>query len=309
MAIGDVNPVPDSSDVYYLDTGMYDTEAYGSVYIVDAERPALVDAGIGTNRDLLFDALDQVGVDRDELAYVLPTHVHLDHAGGAGFLAAEYPNATVMTHETGVPHLVDPSRLVAGTKSAVEDQWQFYVEPEPVPEDRIEPLEDGDTVDLGDRELDVVGAPGHAPHQVMFHDRADDVLFTGDAAGIWVPSERKVRQTTPPSQFDLEKCLADANRITELDPDTLCFGHFGPREFAPELMEAYKRTLVEWVEAVRAKREELGDDEAVIAHFQEHTDMVGTWNETKALAEERLNVKGVLGYLDYRAKQETASGE
>jgi glyoxylase-like metal-dependent hydrolase (beta-lactamase superfamily II) len=124
MAIGDVEPVPDSSDAYYLDTGMYGTEAYGSVYIVDAERPAVVDTGIGTDRERLFEALDEVGIGRENLEYVLPTHVHLDHAGGAGFLAAEYPSATVLSHESGVRHLVDPSRLVAGTKSAVDDQWR-----------------------------------------------------------------------------------------------------------------------------------------------------------------------------------------
>ncbi|WP_101294103.1 MBL fold metallo-hydrolase [Halegenticoccus soli] len=305
MAIGDVNPVPDCTDLYYLDTGMYDTEAYGSVYVVDAERPAVVDTGIGTNRDLLFDALDGIGIGREDLRFVLPTHVHLDHAGGAGFLAAAYPNATVMTHEIGVPHLVDPSRLVAGTKAAVEDQWEFYVEPEPVPEDRIEGVAGGDVIDLGDRTLDVVHAPGHAPHQVMFHDRRDNTLFTADAAGIWVPSEREIRQTTPPSQFDLEQCLDDASRIVEIDPDVLCFGHFGPREYDEELMDRYKRTLVEWVEAVRRKREELGDDDAVIEHFQEHTDMVDVWGERKARAEERLNVRGVLGYLDHRAERES----
>jgi len=309
MAIGDVEPVPDSSDAYYLDTGMYGTEAYGSVYIVDAERPAVVDTGIGTDRERLFEALDEVGIGREDLEYVLPTHVHLDHAGGAGFLAAEYPSATVLSHESGVRHLVDPSRLVAGTKSAVDDQWRHYVEPKPVPEDRIEGVADGDSIDLGDRTFDVIGAPGHAPHQVMFHDRADDLLFTGDAAGIWVPSRGEVRQTTPPSQFDLEGCLADVDRILDVRPDVLCFGHFGPREFDADLMEAYRRTLVEWVEAVRAKREELGDDEAVIRHFEEHTGMADVWGEEKATAEERLNAKGVLGYLDYRAEQESTNGD
>ncbi|SEO93141.1 Glyoxylase, beta-lactamase superfamily II [Halogranum amylolyticum] len=304
MAIGDLESVPDCTDLYYLDTGMYDTEAYGSVYILDADRPAVVDTGIGTNHELLFDALDEVGIGEADLAYILPTHVHLDHAGGAGFLAEAYPNATVVTHEIGVPHLVDPSRLVAGTKAAVDDQWEFYAEPRPVPEDRIEGVEGGETIDLGDRELDVVAAPGHAPHQVMFHDTGDDVLFTGDAAGIWVPSERTVRQTTPPSQFDLEQCLDDASAIVERDPDVLCFGHFGPREFDERLMAGYKRTLVEWVEAVRQKREELDDDDAVVEYFRNHTDMVDVWGERKARDEERLNVKGVLSYLDYRAKQD-----
>lgn len=304
MAIGDFEPVPDSTDLYYLDTGMYDTEGYGSVYVVDAERPAVVDTGIGTNRELLFDALDSLDIGEEDLEYILPTHIHLDHAGGAGFLTEAYPNATVMAHDIGVPHLVDPSRLVAGTKAAVDDQWQFYVDPEPVPEDRIEGLEGGETIDLGDRTLEVVYAPGHAPHQVMFHDTGDDVLFTGDAAGIWIPSMNKIRQTTPPSQFNLDQCLDDASTIVDRDPDTLCFGHFGPLAFEAEYMEGYKRTLVEWVEAVRQKRAELEDDEAVIEFFQEHTDMAEAWGERKAHDEERLNVKGVLGYLDYRAKQE-----
>jgi glyoxylase-like metal-dependent hydrolase (beta-lactamase superfamily II) len=114
----------------------------------------------------------------------------------------------------------------------------------------------------------------------------------------------EIRQTSPPSQFDLEQCLDDASAIVDRDPDTLCFGHFGPLAFETEYMENYKRTLVEWVEAVRQKRAELADDEAVIEFFEDHTDTAEAWGERKARDEERLNVKGVLGYLDYRAKQE-----
>jgi glyoxylase-like metal-dependent hydrolase (beta-lactamase superfamily II) len=304
MATGDVNAVPGCEDLYYIDTGMYDTEKYGSVYVIDAERPTLVDTGIGTNHGLLLDALEELDVAREDVEYILPTHVHLDHAGGAGFFADACPNATVMTHEVGVPHLVDPSRLVEGTKAAVDDQWEYYVEPEPVPEDRIESLEDGDEISLGDRTLSVVYAPGHAPHQTMFHDSGDDVLFTADAAGIYVPQTGDIRPTTPPSQFDLESCLDDVRTIEEIAPEWLCFGHFGPREYEAAVAEEYKRVLVEWVEAVRQKREELGDDEAVIEHFVEHTQMAEVWGERKARAEERLNTRGVLGYLDWQATQD-----
>ncbi|RJT04389.1 MBL fold metallo-hydrolase [Halococcus sp. IIIV-5B] len=298
MAIGDVFAVDGCPDLHYVDTGMYDTEEYGAVYIVDAEQPALVDTGIGTRYENILDALDTVGIAREELAYVLPTHVHLDHAGGAGFLAEACPNATVLTHEIGVPHLVDPSRLVAGTKAAVESQWQFYAEPKPVPEDRIEGLEGGDEVDLGDHTLDVHHAPGHAPHQVMFHDHADDVLFTADAAGIWIPSIERLRQTSPPANFDLEASLADVETIQEIDPETLCFGHFGPREYEEPLMDGYARILEEWVAAVRERRAELGDDEAVIDYFVAETGMDEVWSARKAQAEERLNVRGVLAFLD-----------
>ncbi len=290
--------VPGTTDLYYLDTGMYDTANYGAVYVIDAERPAVVDTGIGTNREYLFDALEELNVVPD---LILPTHVHLDHAGGAGFLAEAFPDATVMTHEIGVPHLVDPGRLVEGTRAAVGEQWRYYVEPEPIPEDRIEPLSGGETLDLGDRALDVHHAPGHAPHQVFFHDRGDDVVFTADAAGVYVPQLDEVRQTSPPSAFNMDACHEDVDAIRALDPRILCFGHFGPREFDDDFLAEYKRTLLEWVEAVKRKREELGDDEAVVEHFAAHAQerFVDCWGERKARAEERLNARGVLAYLDY----------
>ena len=298
MAIGDVFAVEGCPDLHYVDTGMYDTEEYGTVYVLDAERPALVDTGIGTRYENVLDALAEVGIAREDLAYILPTHVHLDHAGGAGYLAEACPNATVMTHEIGVPHLIDPEALVAGTKAAVEEQWEFYAEPEPVPEDRIEGLAGGDAIDLGDRTLDVHHAPGHAPHQVMFHDRASDALFTADAAGIWIPEIERIRQTSPPSNFDLEACLDDVETVRGIEPDVLCFGHFGPREYDDALLAEYARVLEGWVADVETKRAELEDDEAVIEHFIETSEMVETWGERKARAEERLNTRGVLGYLD-----------
>lgn len=300
MAIGDVFEIEGCTDLYYVDTGMYDTEEYGAVYILDAERPALIDTGIGTRYENILDALSEIGIAREKLAYILPTHVHLDHAGGAGFLAEACPNAVVKTHEIGVPHLVDPSRLIAGTKAAVEDQWQFYAEPKPVPEDRIEGLTDSDEIDCGNHTLDVHHAPGHAPHQVMFHDRENDALFTADAAGIWIPRIETIRQTSPPSNFDLEGCLADIETIREISPNVLCFGHFGPREYDDALMDEYERVLREWVGAIEAQRAELDSDEAVIEYFIEESEMAGAWSARKASAEERLNVRGVLAYLDQR---------
>lgn len=298
MAIGDVFAVEECADLYYVDTGMYDTSEYGSVYILDADQPALIDTGIGTRYEIILDALDEVDIACEELTYILPTHVHLDHAGGAGYLAEACPNATVMTHDIGVPHLVDPERLVTGTKAAVEDLWEDYAEPKPVPENRIEGLTDGDNIGCGNHTLDVHHAPGHAPHQVMFHDYATDALFTADAAGIWVPSVERIRPWSPPSNFDLEGCLDDIDTIRDIDPAVLCFGHFGPREYDDALMNEYACVLEEWVAAIREKRTELDNDEAIIEHFAEATDKTDTWSERKARAMEHLNVRGVLAYLD-----------
>ncbi|MFB6081106.1 MAG: MBL fold metallo-hydrolase [Haloferacaceae archaeon] len=300
MAPGDVRPVPDSTGVYCLDTGMYDVAGYGAVYIVDAADPAVVETGIGTHRDRILAALDEVGIDRGEVKHVLPTHVHLDHAGGAGFLAAACPNATVRTHERGVPHLIDPERLIAGTKAAVGDQWRYYVEPEPVPGDRIEPLVDGDVVDLGDRRLRVTAAPGHAPHQITFHDDRDDVLFTADAAGIYASGPDRLFPTTPPPQFDLDRCLDDVATMRTQDPATLAFTHFGPVAYDPSLLDEYERVLADWVDRVRAVREETGDDDATVERLaaDPDPDAVAAWGERKAAAEARLNARGVLASLD-----------
>ena len=301
MAIGDVRAVDGNGveDLYYIDVGMYGTEAYGAAYILDAEVPAIIETGLGTNHEMILDALDELDIKRDDVEVIAPTHVHLDHAGGAGFLAQECPNAEVLTHEIGVPHLIDPERLIEGTKRAVGEQWQYYVEPIPVPEDRITGLSEGDEIDLGDHVLDVYHAPGHAPHQVVFYDRQNDAVFTGDAAGIWIPDAKMIRQTTPPSNFDLEQALGDVETLREIDPETLLLTHFGPNFDAQWALDEYEEVLAAWVAEVEDAREELEDDEAVIERFVEQTAMAPYWGEEKARAEEILNTRGVLVYLDH----------
>ncbi|MBV0925761.1 MBL fold metallo-hydrolase [Halomicroarcula limicola] len=297
MAIGDVYEVEACEDVHYVDTGMYDVPEYGSVYVVDAERPALVDTGLGTNYERILDAMDAVGIAPEELEVIALTHIHLDHAGGAGYLVEECPNATVYVHELGARHLVDPERIWEGTKGAVGDQIEFYAEPKPVPEERVVELTDGDEIDLGDRAFEAVHAPGHAPHQVVFHDPSIGGVFTADAAGIYTPSTDEVHVTTPPVNFDLERALADVETIRDIDPETLLYGHFGPAATADRLDE-YAEKLDEWVAAVAEKRAELGDDEAVADHFVETVETPEIWGERKASAEVAMNVRGVLVSLD-----------
>lgn len=305
MAPGDVRPVDvgDCEGISYVDTGMYDVARYGAVYVVDAERPAVVDTGIGPDYEHVRTALEAAGVGEDDLEAIATTHVHLDHAGNAGRLVRDYPNATVYVHEIGAPHLIDPDALVAGTKRAVGDQWQYYEEPVPVPEDRVVELTDGDAIDLGDRDLVAHHAPGHAPHQVVFHSPADDAVFTADAAGIYVPERDAVEPTSPPPNFDAEQALADVETIRDLDPSTLLYAHFGPAPTGDlasgdDLLSAYETVVEQWVEDVATLREELGDDEDVVDRLVERSDAEAIWGAEKADAETAMNVRGVLHYLD-----------
>jgi glyoxylase-like metal-dependent hydrolase (beta-lactamase superfamily II) len=296
MGIGDVHSVEGVPDCYCVDTGMFDEPEFGAVYIYDTDRPAIIDTGVGTNYENVLEGLREVGIEPDELESILLTHIHLDHAGGAGFLVEE-TDADVYVHESGKQFITDPGGLWEGTKEAVGDQIVFYTEPEPVPEGRIETFEDGDAIDLGGATLDVHRAPGHAFHQVMFHDADAAAVFAADAAGIYVPTLDAVTVTSPPPGFDLEAVVADARAIEELDPETICYAHFGPAPLDDRIDE-YVEAITEWVEAVEEKRAELGDDEAVIEHFIEESELTEVWNETKAPAEISMNVRGVFHYLD-----------
>lgn len=299
MEIGDVCAVDAVPNCYYVDTGMYGTFGYGSVYLYDTERPAIVDTGIGTNYEYILEAMDEIGIDPSELEYILVTHVHLDHAGGAGFLAAE-TDADVYVHESGASFLEDPARLWEGTKAAVGEQIQFYTEPKPVPEDRLEPIADGSKIDLGSRTLEVHRAPGHAFHQVVFHDTDADAVFAGDAAGIYARHVETIFETSPPPGFDLEKVIEDARMIQRIDPETICYAHFGPAA-ADDRLETYIDVITEWVESVAEKRAELEDDDAVIEHFVETSPVTDVWEGPKGREEVILNVRGALHYLDGRS--------
>ncbi len=308
MAIGSVREVTagDCTDLHYVDTGMYGTDEYGAAYLLDGEHPVIVETGIGTNHDRILEALDDVGIAQEALQAIVVTHVHLDHAGGAGFLAEACPNAEVYVHERGAPHLVDPERLVDGTKAAVGDQWRWYTEPDPVPADRVVELADGDVIDLGEYTLRAHEAPGHAPHQHVFELPEQRAVFTGDAAGIWIPTLERIRETSPPAQFSLEGCLKDLEMLAAIDPDVLLYTHFGPREVDGRLeaiLDTYAEILRNWVRTVEEVRDEYEDDEAVANALAAAVDpdVVEIWGQEKASAETAMNVRGVCGYLDWEA--------
>ena len=289
----------DTTDLYYVDTEMYDSREYGSVYILDADRPALVDTGTGYNYETILEGMAEVGIEPEELSVIALTHVHLDHAGGASILAENCPNADVCIHESGARFLRDPTRIWAGTKAVMGERIRYYREPDPIPEDRILELEDGDTIGLGDHTLSVHHAPGHAFHQVVYHDDENDGVVTADAAGLNLPSVDGVTQTSPPTDFHLERCLDDIAMLQELDASALYYGHFGDRE-TDDLLAEYADVLQSWVGAVEAKREELEDDEAVIEHFVDRAETPDAWNDEHARGETEINVRGVLRYLDER---------
>ena len=277
-------------DTYCVDARLFGMPGACSVYVVDAEEPAVVDTGDTDTPAQILDALDELDIAPAAVEHVLVSHVHLDHAAGAGRLARECPNATVHVHERGVPYLTDPDSLDALKRSVdrAMGRENAYGDPELVPEPRVEAVTDGDSIDLGDRTLRCLDAPGHAPHHFAAFDTTTGALFSIDSAGMYLGG--RLYPTTPPPAFDLAANVATCERLAALDPSVNLYGHYGPGgEDAVGELERYSGLLREWIDVVEANREAHGDDvDAIVPELDPR------WRSPTV----QRDVAGVLQWLD-----------
>lgn len=265
-----VERVSGCRNVWLVDTLLLETPRMMSAYVVDGERPTIVDPGDAAGVEHVLEGLETIGIDPADVEYLLPTHAHLDHAGATGALARRCPNATVVAHERAAPFLTDGERLerlVQGARDALGPLGEAYGDPEPVPEARLTVADDGDRLDLGDRTLELLDTPGHAPHHLSAFDPADGTLFAGDAAGAMFFDD--VQPVTPPPDFDLEDSLETARRLREREPERICYGHFGATEDGTAALEAFEAILPEWVDAVTAADEARAEGEALSAYLDD----------------------------------------
>lgn len=220
--------------IFLIDTG-YQRPGFDAAYlIVEKDSAAFVDTGTAHNVPRLLAALDQAGVAREAVEYVCVTHVHLDHAGGAGALLRALPQARLVAHPRGAAHLVDPTRLIESA-TAVYGEERFrreYGRIDPVDATRVIEAVDGLRLALKGRELSFMDTPGHARHHYCVYDGASAGLFTGDTFGLAYPefsSERGafVFPTTTPVQFDPDAWWVSLSRLMALKPRHAYLTHFG----------------------------------------------------------------------------------
>ncbi|GBC76501.1 Hydroxyacylglutathione hydrolase [bacterium HR07] len=288
-----------AGDLYILDTGMLGLERYGALYILKAPQPAIIETGFSHTLDKTLQALDELEIRRQDVAYIMPTHVHLDHAGGTGHLAEACPNATVIVHEQGAPHVIDPTKLLESVQRAVGPLFPFYGTLKPTPKERVLSVKGGEVFHLGDGyELEVIAAPGHAPHQVCFFERKLRGLFTADAAGIYRPWGAGLLLTTPPPAFHLEQSLETLARLKALHPKLLLYTHWGAHTDI-SLLDQYAQMLQDWVSEIERAKKTLTDDQAVKEHFvqRETPRLKEHYPELILRGEIEMNVQGVLLYL------------
>jgi glyoxylase-like metal-dependent hydrolase (beta-lactamase superfamily II) len=269
----DVRTSPDSDivtslghEVYQIDTRMAGYHGITAGYLIRSERPCLVETGTAPSALVVRDALADLGVGREDLATVVVTHIHLDHAGGVGDIAAMFPGADVVVHERGARHLADPSRLMASARMVYGDDLDdLFGALAPTPADRIRSVDLTGVVDLGGgRRLDSHYSPGHAKHHVGLIDSVSGDLYVGDAAGIYIPETGDQRPATPPPDFDLDVALASLRMFAALEPSRLLFSHYGPVDAVAEALDRSAEEIRLWVAETRqARRAGLDLDHAV----------------------------------------------
>ena len=214
--------------VLQLDTLLGGWERITAGYLIEGPRPVLVETGSQSSVRALLAALEELGVGAGDLAGVAVTHIHLDHAGGAGDVARAFPNATVYVHEKGARHLVDPTKLVNSAAMVYGDLLDsLYGRLDPTPAERLHVLADGEELPIGDgRMLTTVDSPGHAKHHLALHDSASGILFVGDAVGVRLPDAGVLRPSTPPPDFDLDQAVHSLHRFAERHPTGIALAPF-----------------------------------------------------------------------------------
>ncbi len=235
-------------------------------YIIAGPKPMLVEAGPTNSVPNLLSAIDELGIKREAIEYVAVTHIHLDHGGGAGTLLKSLPNAKVLVHPRGAPHMADPERLWPSSQSVLGYVSEIFGKPEPVPKDRVIPITEG-TFDLGDGgKLSIIETLGHASHHLSFQESFNNGIFPGDAAGTYFPEVDALVPTTPPP-FYLESSLASLDKLISLNPTALYYSHFGKATDAVQRLKDYKAQLVLWTNIA---------EEGVIANksFEEIRDQI-----------------------------------
>jgi glyoxylase-like metal-dependent hydrolase (beta-lactamase superfamily II) len=216
-------------------------------YIITGEHPFLVESGPTSSVPRLLAGLDELNIPFEDVQYIAVTHVHLDHAGGAGTLLKSLPNAKVIVHPRGAPHLADPERLWPSSQSVLGFISGIFGKPEPIPKELLIPMTQG-SFDLGDgAKLDVIETVGHASHNLSFYESFNGGVFPGDAAGTYLQTFDVIVPTTPPP-FHLEAALTSLDRLISLAPTVLYFSHFGKATEAVKRLKDYKIQLQLWAD-------------------------------------------------------------
>ena len=278
----------------------YYSKDFAAIYLLKQKNKVIIiETGTNYSVPIVKEALSQIGLSFSEVSFIIPTHVHLDHAGGAGLLMMQCQNSTLVVHPRGARHLIDPSKLVSGAKAVYgENKFkEYYGEIFPIDANRVIQADDNFILDFDGRELRFIDTPGHARHHFCIWDKATKSMFTGDTFGISYrdldhQDELYILPSTSPIQFDPEALIQSINRIMEFKPERVCLTHFSAikptKKVTNKLIES-----IHFVSNLAIKYADKNDSESIIYkkmmdYFLEGLNEIGFQNND--YAKDRLSL-------------------
>ena len=260
-------------DIYTLDLNFQNVpQTIASYLIVGPDGPVLVETGPGSTLNNLITRLADHGVQPTDVKHVLVTHIHLDHAGAAGWWAQQ--GSQIYVHPFGVPHLINPDRLISSASRIYGDKmntlWGDFL---PSPEENVTIIQDGDVIEAGGLQFTAIETPGHARHHHVY--QLGDIAFTGDAAAIHLPSFPLIDLPAPPPEFDLEAWIATADRLLAENLTTIYPTHFGRVDDVMTHFTELKQLLREEAAWIKEKMDAGIDRDDIVVQFSE-------WNKMRA---------------------------
>ena len=318
MSGGRARSIEVGDGIFAVDTEYVRTQADASHLLIEDGRAAFVDTGTNDSVPLLLDALQQADLDAGDVDYVFLTHIHLDHAGGAGALLEALPNATCVVHPRGAPHMIDPARLMAGTIAVYgEDETaRLYGELVPIDASRVHVAADGEVVALEGREFELFFVEGHARHHFAMHDRKTNGVFSGDSFGL---SYREfdtdrgafIFPTTTPAAFDPDEAHQSIDRIMGYAPDCVYLTHYSRVDDLERLAADLHTDLDAYVEMAIARRDAKDPATAIardqLRYLSRRARSHGYGGDDATLYEllgmdARLNAQGLAVWLERRQR-------
>ena len=280
-------------------------------FIIKARKVAIVESGPMVTLPNLLRGLRELGIANEAVDYVAVSHVHLDHAGGCAKLLSQLPNAKIVVHRRGVPHIVNPERLWTQAQLVLNEVAELYEKPVPISKERIIAAEDGMTLDLGNGvELVVVETLGHASHHQSFYEKKSSTVFPGDAAGIYIP-EFDVTIPTTPRPFHLETALESIEKLKQLEPKVLCYTHFGQASGALDKLQMHAEQLKLWADVVTENlRDEttLEELELEIENRDSSLRKVRKYLEGHPILGKGAVLQSVDGFVEYVKRSKSGAG-
>ena len=283
--------------ISFVDNGLLGSSGGGTTYVVRGDEIAIVETGTSFCAPTIIEGLTALGVQPSDVRHILLTHIHMDHAGGAGLLVDAMPEAQIYIHSLTQQHLVDPERLISSAQRALGELFPAHGTIKPLAPEKLMPAEELD-LELGRGiRLHAISTPGHSPDHLSFYEAASGALFAGDAVGVVLPAFHYLGPVTPPPAVDVEAQHATFQALLNVPIQHLLFSHWGPSsQPAHEVIRRLQKSYDDFDRLVQAAMEQGDVDETAIIREMLPDEQIPDQGIWLIAGWVRMSIKGMVRY-------------